>query len=520
MATRTVLKARPRQRRVPPWLARHQILAARAATSALLLALALFFAWGLQQWVRRTLVAAREQLFLPVKDRFSENFDARWYSCGPVPPFSTGTEAPVGAYLDGEPTLEALVARGSLDVWVREGRRLVRRPDAPRLAFYRTFAASLIRRRSDFLCPEEGQDPDFGWCLRVAVRTENWIVLKRLDPGSPALEAELAQVLGPDPDLKQCLHHLEPEPRAGRAPQTYPETAYQIPEGRLKGRVWTIGYWNRNQTPGWLWTTVPTGPLRRAMRAFVLRQVLLVLGPLLLLGGLSLYVLGIRRNAARQAALVKDRLASLTHSLKTPLAIIKAWCDASRHGRMEKEQADVLFIRIGEQVDQLALMIQNGLRALDPAVPNAPAEPVTSAWLEELAQEFRALCAEADRPFEARLEGWEGLANRVSLMQVLQTLLENALLHGEGPIRFSAQGKGRRFLVTVADAGPGLEPHQLQQLGLPFLRFRKPGAEGYDAEGMGLGLSLAIQIAEKEGWGLAFQSEPGVGLAGTLELRA
>lgn len=519
MATRTVLKSRTRSRQEPVWIQRHPALVVRTMTTAILAALALSFAWGVRQFYLRALVEAREQCLLPVKDRFSQNFDARWYDCGPVPPFVTGKESAVAAYLDGEPTLEALVPRGGGDVWVRVGPHLERRPGAPRIPFYRALASKLIRRGSDFLCPEEGQDPDFGWVLRVAVLADNWVVIKCVEPGGGTLEAELAQILGPAPDLKQNLQHMEPDPRPGRVPQDFPETRYQIPQRALKGRTWTIGYWNRNQTPGWVWVSVPAGALRRSMQVFLLKRMALLLGPIVLLAALAAYVLRARRNAARQAALAKDRLASLTHSLKTPLAIIKAWCDASRHGRLEKDQADLLLIRIGEQVDQLTLVIQNGLRTLHPESTRSPADPVTREWLEEIAQEFEAVCAAADRTFAARLGGWGCRANRISLQQVLQTLLENALLHGRGAIRFTTLRKGRRVRLTVADEGPGLDSHQLKQLGLPFLRFRRPGAEGYEAEGMGLGLSLAIQIAEKEGWGLSFQSERGAGLVVTLEIR-
>jgi signal transduction histidine kinase len=519
MATRTVLKTRIRSRQAPAWIRRHPALAVRTVTAAILAALSLFFAWGVRQFYLRTLVAAREQCLLPVKDRFSGNFDAHWYACGRVPPFVTGKEAAMAAYLEEEPTLEALVSRRSGEVWVRVGPRLERRPDSLRAPFYRELATRLTRRGSDFLCPEEGHDPDFGWLLRVAVLAEDWVVIKCVEPGGRTLEAELAQILGPDPDLKQNLQHMEPLPRPGRDPQGFAETRYQIPRRALSGRLWTIGYWNRNQTPGWVWVSVPSGALRRSMQLFLAKRLALLLGPILLLAGLAAYVLRARRNAARQAALAKDRLASLTHSLKTPLAIIKAWCDASRHGRMEKDQADLLLIRIGEQVDQLTLLIQNGLRTLHPEAAGSPADPVTREWLEEIGQEFGAVCAEADRPFAIRLEGWGCRANRISLQQVLQTFLENALLHGRGAITFTTVRRGRRLRLTVADEGPGLDPHQLKQLGLPFLRFRRPGAEGYEAEGMGLGLSLAIQIAEKEGWGLRFQSERGAGLAVTLEIR-
>ena len=65
-----------------------------------------------------------------------------------------------------------------------------------------------------------------------------------------------------------------------------------------------------------------------------------------------------------------------------------------------------------------------------------------------------------------------------------------------------------------------MEPHQLAALGKPFLRLRIHGKEGFEQEGQGLGLSLLLQVARKEGWGLSFASAPGEGLLATLEIKA
>lgn len=518
MASRTVLKPRPRPRQAPAWFARHPALVMRGVTGAIVLVAGLFFTWGVRQWYAKSLVAAREQCLLPVKERFSRNFDALWYSCPPVPRVVTGDEPDVLALLRAEPSVEAVVSRRDGRVWVRSGPRLALRPDAPRCAFYRALAASLDRAGSDFLSPAEDQDPDLGWCFRVAISAGDWVVIKGVEPGSPELDNELARVLGPVPDLRVNLQHMQPVDRPGQVPGNHRETPYQIPEAEAGPATWAIGYWNRNQTPGWVWVSVPSGALRAAMRMFFLRRMLLLVGPILLLAGMTLYVLRVRRIAARQAALAKDRLASITHGLKTPLAVIKAWCDASRHGRMDKDQTDLLLIRIGEQVDQLAAVIQNGLQTLRPEAAAAPGTPVTPAWLQELAAEFHEVCDEAGRAFETRLDAGGAPADRISLQQVLQTFLDNALLHGRGTIRLASAAKGKRLLLTVEDQGPGLDPLQLKQLGTPFTRFRRPGAEGFEAPGMGLGLCLAIRIAEKEGWGLRFQSAPEAGFAATLEL--
>lgn len=522
MATRTILKSHPRPHQSPAWFANHQVMFFRGITALSLCAICLFGGWGFRQWYLQTDKEAVNRYLLPAKDRFSSQFSARWFSALPVPAFKDGKEDSVRAYLAMEPCLELLVDQRSGSLWMRQGDVLVPSAHPPLEAFYRALAAKLAELGTDSLSPGQGRDPDFGWFLRVAVAAGDWTVIKCVAPGGAALEAELGQILGHDPDISICLHHQQPDPRRPGA-RIVPErfTAFQIPKAHVKGRTWVISYWSRNHPEGWVWSVLPSASLRTRMQLFLLRRMALLLVPLLVLVGLLIVIFRMRQMATRQAELAKDRLASLTHGLKTPLAVIKAWCDATRHGRMERDKVDLTFIRIGEQVDQLTGLIDNGLRALHPKAAAGRRAPVTREWLWDLASEFQLLCSEAGRDLDDRhLEAAGGEASLDSLHQVLQTLMENALIHGrEGTITFSSERKGSRLFLRVQDEGPGLETDQLDQLGQPFQRFHRGNTEGFEARGMGLGLSLAIQIAEKEGWGVKVQSEPDRGLWVTLEIR-
>lgn len=519
MATRTVLRSRSRARQTPTWFNRYQIILVRLVTVVAYLTLALFAVWGIRQWYLQANQEVVARYLAPAKERFSAQFNACWFSVLPVPAFSEGDEPSVRAFLEAEPAVEALVSRGDGTLWLRSGNRLERSPKAPLTNFYLDLAARLVKVGSEFLSPEEGKDPDFGWCLRTAIAADGYTVIKRVTPGSTELEGELRHFLGLKPDVRVNLHHMQPDLKQGQTPATYLETPFQIPEGRLNSEPWMASYWNRAQTVGWVWSLIPGPELRVTMQLFLLRQMAVLLVPVLILGILLLVIYRMRRGINKQAELAKDRLASVTHGLKTPLAVIKAWCDASRHGQLGKDQVDLTLIRIGEQVDHLTMIIENGLRTLHPQALSVLGEPVTLTWLQEIEAEFGAICAESGRTFKTRFQGEGGCANRISLQQVLQAFLENALIHGQGTISFSSLRKGNRLLLMVEDEGPGLKGHQLKQLGLPFLRFRREEAEGFESEGVGIGLSLAIQIADKEGWGLGFRSEAGSGLTVTLELR-
>ncbi|MCE1230069.1 MAG: two-component sensor histidine kinase, partial [Firmicutes bacterium] len=66
--------------------------------------------------------------------------------------------------------------------------------------------------------------------------------------------------------------------------------------------------------------------------------------------------------------------------------------------------------------------------------------------------------------------------------------------------------------------GKGLDALRLSQMARPFMRFRAPGAEGFEREGRGLGLFLLTHTANQEGWGLEFHSAPEEGFLAVLEV--
>jgi signal transduction histidine kinase len=122
------------------------------------------------------------------------------------------------------------------------------------------------------------------------------------------------------------------------------------------------------------------------------------------------------------------------------------------------------------------------------------------------------------RALQLNLCGQPGHAPLSSLRAAVLTLLENALGHGRGTVTMETWRTRRRLCIQVKDEGDGLAPHQVKALGKPFQRIREAGKEGFLREGQGLGLSLLVQVAEQEGWGLTFASAPGEGFAAILEI--
>jgi len=254
--------------------------------------------------------------------------------------------------------------------------------------------------------------------------------------------------------------------------------------------------------------------IRRANRAYMMGAI----GSLLVGASMGLG-LWLRYRARQQAVLNADRMAGLTHSLKTPLAVLKFRCDTIRLGRLSQDQADAELMKLGEEVDHLTHLIENGLQAIRGVRESGPQELVTPGWLEDVATDLIAAFEADDRKLELQLAKENGKASLSSLRTALLTLLENALFHGDGKVRMQSQKVRNRLQIRVSDEGLGLNKVQLNAIGKPFLRLRNQGREGFEREGQGLGVSLLCQVAQREGWGLTFASAPNHGFVAIIEIR-
>lgn len=93
--------------------------------------------------------------------------------------------------------------------------------------------------------------------------------------------------------------------------------------------------------------------------------------------------------------------------------------------------------------------------------------------------------------------------------QLFENLIRNALAHrGEcAPlVHFSAEEQEGRWLFSVRDNGPGIEPSYLDRIFQPFERLR-----GQQSAGPGLGLATCRKIVENHGGEMWAQSKLGAG---------
>ncbi len=214
---------------------------------------------------------------------------------------------------------------------------------------------------------------------------------------------------------------------------------------------------------------------------------------------------------------VKDeRLAAVSHDLRTPLTTIKGLAHeiaASGDERADviEEEADRLNTFVGKLLDLSRVTI--GAAAMD-VQPNE-AEDLLGVAAQQVQGRVqgRRLTIHVDSS-DALLFG---RFDFVQSLRVLVNLIDNAVKYSPdgAAIELGARREGVELLFWVADRGPGIPPADRERIFEPFNR--QPGTS---RDGAGLGLSIARGIAEAQGGAVRYAPRDGGGSVFTLSVPA
>ncbi len=216
--------------------------------------------------------------------------------------------------------------------------------------------------------------------------------------------------------------------------------------------------------------------------------------------------------AAKVEALVKSHqslLANASHELRSPLARMKM--AVSMLGDAAPAQRDQLKREIDTNVAELDALVEEVLMAsrLDAALALEQSERV----------DLLGLAAEEAARVDAAVDGVSitVVGDERLLRRALRNLLENARRYGGGEVLVSTEMAAGRALLRVCDRGPGVPPALRERIFEAF--YRLPG-HAEKAGGVGLGLSLVRQIAERHGGSVRCEARDGGGSCFVLTLPA
>ena len=209
-------------------------------------------------------------------------------------------------------------------------------------------------------------------------------------------------------------------------------------------------------------------------------------------------------HAARQAAaLAAARTAfvsSVSHEMKTPLALIRLASDTLFKGRYTSKETIEEYSRMlafeAEQLTHLVDNVLNYARIADTKSVHSFDPIDLTELLEESLERFHPRLSELQ--FDVRMDIPSDLplvlADRALVQQLVDNLVDNAL-------KYAAAGKAltirlwatnRRVYLEVTDRGPGIPAADLPRVFDKFYRGR-----GVKERGSGLGLSIVRQVAQE-----------------------
>jgi signal transduction histidine kinase len=228
----------------------------------------------------------------------------------------------------------------------------------------------------------------------------------------------------------------------------------------------------------------------------------------------SVAELSAQRDTVQQLLEQRQELvASVSHELKTPVAIMRGYLDSALEGETEIPQQlrHDLQVMHGESV-RLQRLIEDLFVLSRASVAQLP--------LRVEAVDVRAVlqqCVHATAPsawqsgrVEVLLEPGPAVppiaVDPDRLMQILMNVVTNGVRHSPpgGLVLLSAQHEDRRVAVRVADTGDGIPPAELEQIWERFYR----GSNARDPRGSGLGLALAKELTEAMGGDVSVHSIP------------
>ena len=192
-----------------------------------------------------------------------------------------------------------------------------------------------------------------------------------------------------------------------------------------------------------------------------------------------------RENLDRQ----RNTLADLAHSLKTPLAVLRARLDNHAPQEELRDELDVQLRRMNDMVSyQLARAASSGHQLFAAPIDVEPHAEQIVRGLEKVYAGKGVLC-EFDFDPQARFHGETG-----DLQELLGNLLENAFKWARSRVLLSVRAgetaPNRRpgLLLAVDDDGPGIAPERV-----PTLLQR--GVRGDErVQGHGIGLAIVQDI--------------------------
>ncbi|WP_405742458.1 ATP-binding protein [Streptomyces sp. NBC_01525] len=193
---------------------------------------------------------------------------------------------------------------------------------------------------------------------------------------------------------------------------------------------------------------------------------------------------------ARMLTAERRLAADASHQLRTPLTALSMRLEEitlTDDPDTVKEEATIALAQVERLTDVVQRLLTN---SRDPRSGSAVAfdlDEVVKQQVEEWRPAYRSAARSIVRSGK---KGLRAVGTPGAVAQVLATLIENSLMHGDGTVALRTRVTGNQAVVEVTDAGPGVSA----DLGSRVFERTVSGRNS-----TGLGLAVARDLAEADG---------------------
>jgi signal transduction histidine kinase len=206
----------------------------------------------------------------------------------------------------------------------------------------------------------------------------------------------------------------------------------------------------------------------------------------------------------------KQFIASASHELRTPIFSLGGYLELLADEDLDEETRRQFVEQLQGQVERMRNLATEllDLSRLESGALELRPEPTDIGQLaREVAAEFRPAATRhgADVHLDLAQDAIELDCDPERVAQVLRILLDNALVHtpeGTG-VRVSAARENGHVRLEVSDRGLGIKRQNMPHIFEPFF------TSNDEAQGAGLGLAIARELADRMHGELTVQSVPG-----------
>jgi signal transduction histidine kinase len=255
---------------------------------------------------------------------------------------------------------------------------------------------------------------------------------------------------------------------------------------------------------------------------FVVLEIAFIGLMILVIGAASYFGLRYTLRQLELAQLKSSFVSTVSHELKTPVALIRLAVETLEMGRFSgPEERDKFLHTIGRETVRLSRLVDNILdfARLEAGQKIFRFEDVDVVELvRETLESFRLRLE--DQGFAVTVDLPESLprvrADAQALTHCLLNLLDNAIKYSRQrrEVRVSAEARGPFVAVSVKDQGIGIAPADQRRIFEKFVRVEQGLV--HDVKGAGLGLSLVDQIMRAHHGRVEVSSVVGEGSTFTL----